>query len=167
MQLCCDQKNDNNERENWERVEEESVNFKPKKKNSISKLDIREWSIELRENDLRFEEENIMKKEISIKKRSLEESRSVKKAKDDLKIREIEIKEELRTLTEKKKDFLRQSSKINHIIIKMIFDCGETIELSRKYKNTECEISLNSEERLGLGKSSFHPITNFTFIART
>ena len=102
MQLCCDKKNDNDERENWERVEEESVNFKPKKKNSISKLDIREWSIELRENDLRFEEENIMKKEISIKKRSLEESRSVKKAKDYRNIREIE----LRTLTEKKKDIL-------------------------------------------------------------
>ena len=152
MHWCCVQKNDNDEWANRERVEEKSVSSKPKKKNGVSKLDIREWGIELRENDLKLEEQNIMEKEINIKKRSLEESRSVKKAKDYLKIREIEIEEELRTLTEKKKDFLRQSSKINHIILKMIFDCGETIELSRKYKNTECEISLNSEERLGLDR---------------
>ena len=154
-----------------ERVEEESVNFKPKKKNSISKLDIREWSIELRENDLRFEEENIMKKEISIKKRSLEESRSIKNAKDDLNIREIEIEEELRTLKEKEKDILLTNKQNEPIILKMIFDCGENIELShrvyvktqieekigkRTEKNmdqTDGEISLNSEERTGLGKS--------------
>ena len=165
MQLCCDQKNDNNERENWERVEEESVNSKPKKQNSISKLDIREWSIELRENDLRFEEENIMKKEISIKKRSLEESRSIKNAKDDLNIREIEIEQQLRTLKEKEKDILLTNKHNEPILLKMIFDCGENIELSKRVymktqreernmdKNTECEISLNSEEISGLGKS--------------
>ena len=165
MHWCCDQKNNNDERENWERVEEESVNSNPKKKKGISKLDISEWSIELRENDLLLEEQNIMKKEISIKKRSLEESKSIKKAKDDLNVREIEIEEELRTLTEKEKDILLTNKQNEPIILKMIFDCGENVELSRRVyvktqrdernmdKNTESKIRLNSEERSGLGKS--------------
>ena len=165
MHWCCDQKNNNDERENWERVEEESVNSNPKKKKGISKLDISEWSIELRENDLLLEEQNIMKKEISIKKRSLEESRSIKKAKDDLNIREIEVEEELRTLKEKEKDILLTNKQNEPILLKMIFDYGENIELSKRVymktkreernmdKNTKCEISLNSEEISGLGKS--------------
>ena len=102
-----------------------------------------------------------MKKEINIKKRSLEASRSVKKAKDDLNIREIEIEEELRTLTEKKKDILLTNKQNEPIILKMIFDCGENIELAHRVhvktqreernmdKNTEGEIRLNSEERSG------------------
>ena len=162
MHWCCYQKNDNDEWANRERVEEKSVSSKPKKKNGVSKLDIREWGIELRENDLKLEEQNIMEKEINIKKRSLEESRSVKKAKDYLNIREIEIEEELRTLTEKKKDILLRKKQI----LKMIFDCGENIELPHrvfaktqskernKDKNIEGEIRLNSEERSGLGKST-------------
>ena len=165
MHWCWDKKNDKDERANWERVKEESVNSELKKKNGISKLDIREWSIELRENDLRLEEQNNMKKEIDIKKRRLEASRSVRKAKDDLNIREIEIEEELRTLTEKKKDILLTNKQNEPIILKMIFDCGENVELSRRVyvktqrdernmdKNTESKIRLNSEERSGLGKS--------------
>ena len=165
MHWCWDKKNDKDERANWERVKEESVNSELKKKNGISKLDIREWSIELRENDLRLEEQNNMKKEIDIKKRRLEASRSVRKAKDDLNIREIEIEEELRTLTEKKKDILLTNKQNEPILLKMIFDYGENIELSNRVymktqreerimdKNTKCEISLNSEEISGLGKS--------------
>ena len=163
---CCDKKNDSDELPNLERVKQESVNSKLKKKNGISKLDIREWSIELRENDLRLEEQNNMKKEIDIKKRSLEASRSVQKAKDDLNIREIEIEEELRTLTEKKKDILLRNKQNEPVILKMILDFGENIELPHrvyaktqreernKDKNIEGDSRLNSEERSGLGKST-------------
>ena len=163
---CCDKKNDNDELANLERVKLESVNSKLKKKNGISELDSREWRIELRENDLRLEEQNNMKKEINIKKRSLEASRSVRKAKDDLNIREIEIEEELRTLTEKKKDILLRNKQNEPVILKMILDFGENIQLPHrvyaktqreernKDKNIEGDSRLNSEERSGLGKST-------------
>ena len=64
------------------------------------------YSFELRENDLRLEEQNVMKKEITMERRCLEKTNSIKRAKDALNIREIEIEEELRTLTEKKQDIL-------------------------------------------------------------
>ena len=159
-----------------ERVEEESMNCKPKKKNGISDLDIREWSIELRENDLRLEEQNVIKKEIIVERRCLEKTRSIKKAKDALNIREIEVEEELRTLTEKKQDILTYKQN-EPIILKMSFDFKENIEISyRVYgktknekkklgkrneqninKNTHLrddhEMRLNEDERTGLGET--------------
>ena len=159
-----------------ERVEEESMNCKPKKKNGISDLDIREWSIELRENDLRLEEQNVIKKEIIVERRCLEKARSIKKAKDALNIREIEVEEELRTLTEKKQDILTYKQN-EPIILKMSFDFKENIEISyRVYgktknekkklgkrneqninKNTHLrddhEMRLNEDERTGLGET--------------
>ena len=116
-----------------EQDEESSSSCKPEKK-GISDLDIREWNIELRENDLRMEEENVTKKEITFGRHCLEEKRSIKKAKDDLNIKEIELEKELRTLTEKKQDI-----KLNEpIILKLSFDFKENIEISYQiYEKTE------------------------------
>ena len=116
-----------------EQAEEESQNCKPEKK-GISDLDIREWNIELRENDLRMEEDNVTKKEITFGRHCLEEKRSIKKVKDDLNIKEIELEKELRTLTEKKQDI-----KLNEpIILKLSFDFKENLEISYKiYEKTE------------------------------
>ena len=151
--------------------DEESINCKPEKK-GISDLDIREWNIELRENDLKMEEENVTKKEITFGRHYLEEKRSIKKTKEDLNIKEIELEKELRTLTEKMQDI-----KLNEpIILKLSFD-KENIEISyqisgrdekkkkkdsslnvisRSAKNKTClfanqEINLNEDQKSGLG----------------
>ena len=154
MYWCCDQSNDSDGEINIERVEEESINCKPKKKNGISDLDIREWSIELRENDLRLEEQNVMKKEITMERRCLEKTNSIKRAKDALNIREIEIEEELRTLTEKKQDIL--TYKLNEpIILKLSFDFKENIEISYKvYEDTKKEKKLGKMNEQSINKNS-------------
>ena len=59
-------------------METADINCKHKTSNGISKLDIFEWSIELRENDLTMDEQNVMKKEIIVGGQ-LEEILSIKK----------------------------------------------------------------------------------------
>ena len=133
MHWCCDQSHDSErsfEEANLDQNLEEFKNFKPEKK-GISDLDIREWNIELRENDLRLEEQNVIKKEITIERRSLEEKRGIEKAKYDLNLKEIEIERELRTLTERKQeDILTKKLIKKPIIMKMSFDLKEDIEIS-------------------------------------
>ena len=115
-------------------METADINCKHKTSNGISKLDIFEWSIELRENDLTMDEQNVMKKEIIVG-RQLEEILSIKKAKDDLNIREIEIEEEFQTLKEKRQDIL--TNEPNESIF-FSFDCGENIGISyRFYEKTQ------------------------------
>ena len=181
MHWCCDQTNasaSSDEEANVERDDEESSNCKPEKK-GISDLDIREWNIELRENDLRMEEDNVTKKEITFGRHCLEEKRSIKKAKEDLNIKEIELEKELRTLTEKKQDI-----KLNEPIrLKLSFDFKENFEISycklyekteqdekksikvsplniisRSAKNKSClfanqETKLNEDQKSGLGET--------------
>ena len=133
MHWCCDQSHDSErsfEEANLDQNLEEFQNFKPEKK-GISDLDIREWNIELRENDLRLEEQNVIKKEITIERRSLEEKRGIEKAKYDLNLKEIEIERELRTLTERKQeDILTKKLIKKPIIMKMSFDLKEDIDIS-------------------------------------
>ena len=133
MHWCCDQSHDSErsfEEANLDQNLEEFKNFKPEKK-GISDLDIREWNIELRENDLRLEEQNVIKKEITIERRSLEEKRGIEKAKYDLNLKEIEIERELRTLTERKQeDILTKKLIKKPIIMKMSFDLKEDIDIS-------------------------------------
>ena len=133
MHWCCDQSHDSErsfEEANLDQNLEEFKNFKPEKK-GISDLDIREWNIELRENDLRLEEQNVIKKEITIERRSLEEKRGIEKAKYDLNLKEIEIERELRTLTERnQEDILTNKLIKKSIILKMNFDLKEDIDVS-------------------------------------
>ena len=133
MHWCCDQSQASDssfEEANLDQNLEEFKNFKPEKK-CISDLDIREWNIELRENDLRLEEQNVIKKEITIERRSLEEKRGIEKAKYDLNLKEIEIERELRTLTERKQeDILTKKLIKKPIIMKMSFDLKEDIDIS-------------------------------------
>ena len=177
MPWCCDQSNTSDEEANTEQDEEVDfckLNCNPERK-GISDSDIKEWNIELRENDLTLEEQNVTKREIAIKRRSLEETRKNKKAKEDLNFKEIEIEKELRTLTEKKQDI--QTNKMNEpIILKMSIDFQENIEISYKVyeqfetgekteaikdQNTKIktclmsdrEIGLNENEKTGLGET--------------
>ena len=73
-----------------------------------------------------------MKKEISINRRCLEEERIIKKNREELDIKEIEIEKELRILTERKQDILTYSLKSNEepIIVKMSFDFKQNLEIS-------------------------------------
>ena len=175
MPWCCEQSNTSDEEANIEQDEAGDfwkLNCNPERK-GISDSDIKEWNIELRENDLTLEEQNVTKREISIKRRSLEETRNNKKAKEDLNFKEIEIEKELRTLTEKKQDI--QTNKLNEpIILKMSIDFKENIEISykvyeqfetskerSKVQNTKIktclmsdrEIRLNEDEKTGLGET--------------
>ena len=130
MHWCCNQTNTSASRDeeaNMEQYVEESINWKPEKK-GISDLDIREWNVELRANDLRMEEDNVTKKETTFVRHCLEEKRSIKKAKDDLNIKEIELEKELRTLTEKKQA----------IMLKLSFDFPENLEIAYQiYEKSE------------------------------
>lgn len=163
MHCCCVKSNDNDEEANLEgvTVNEETIKCQPKKKNGISELDIREWTVELRENDLRSGEQNNMMKE----RRNLDNARSIEKAKDDLNDRKIKIEEGLVVLTEKFNDPNR---------LKMIFDFIEAIERfnmadgkSQKEESVKIEVQninqsiplstdigmrLNEDERTGSGK---------------
>ena len=73
-----------------------------------------------------------MKKEISINRRCSEEERNLKKTREELDVKEIEIEKELRILTEKKQDILTYSLKSNEepIIVKMSFDFKQNLEIS-------------------------------------
>ena len=73
-----------------------------------------------------------MKKEISIKRRCSEEERNIKKNREELDVKEIEIEKELRILTERKQDILTYSLKSNEepIIVKMSFDFKQNLEIS-------------------------------------
>ena len=80
MAWCCDQSNTSDEEAYIEQGETGDIwklNCNPERKN-ISDSDIKEWNIELRENDLTLEEQNVIKREIAIKRRSLEETRKNK-----------------------------------------------------------------------------------------
>ena len=166
MAWCCDQSNTSDEEAYIEQGETGDIwklNCNPERKN-ISDSDIKEWNIELRENDLSLEQHNVTKREIAIKRRTLEETRNNKKAKEDLNFKEIEIEKELRTLTEKKQDI--QTNKLNEtIILKMSidftevykqFETGEKTEAIKDQNakiKTDREIKLNEDEKTGLGET--------------
>ena len=124
MRCCCDKSNDNDEEANLEGVNEETINCQPKKKNGISDLDVREWTVELRENDLRSGEQNIRKKE----RRNLDNVKSIEKAKDDLNNRKIKLDEEIVVLTAEKRTLSDTLNDPNRL--KMSFDFIEAIERS-------------------------------------
>ena len=73
-----------------------------------------------------------MKKEICIERRCSEEERNIKKTREELDVKEIEIEKELRILTERKQDILTYSLKSNEepIIVKMSFDFKQNLEIS-------------------------------------
>ena len=142
-----------------ERVEGESVSCRHEKR-GISDLDIREWGILLRDNDLRLEEQNVMKKEMLIEKHSLEETMKSKKAKDELNIKEIQIEEELRILTEKKQDMLTFIRLDPTILQGYDFEisyrvCGTAVEEEEQNQNSgmldACDLSLDFNEEKGTG----------------
>ena len=152
MRWCCDQSKDGDEEAYMETAD---INCKHKTSNGISKLDIFEWSIELRENDLTMDEQNVMKKEIIVG-RQLEEILSIKKAKDDLNIREIEIEEEFQTLKEKRQDIL--TNKPNESIF-FSFDCGENIGISyRFYEKTQGEEKLRKRKEQNMNTNTSIPL---------
>ena len=176
MPWCCDQSNTSDEEANIEQDEGGDFwkpNCNPERK-GISDSDIKEWNIELRENDLTLEEQNVTKREIAIKRRSLKETRNNKKAKEDLNFKEIEIEKELRTLTEKKQDI--QTKLSEPIILKMSINLKKNIDVFYKVceefeteekteaikdqftKTKTClmsdrEIRLNEDEKTGLGET--------------
>ena len=98
-------------------------------------LDIREWTVLLRENDLSMEEQNIQKKEMTLIEKFSDGEDSFKRTREEIEEKEKIVREELRKLDEKKRALLKYLLKVNNqsclddcVLIKVkIEECAKQI----------------------------------------
>ena len=76
-------------------------------------LDIREWTVLLRENDLSMEEQNIQKKEMTLIEKFSDGEDSFRRTREEIEEKDRLVREELRKLDEKKRALLKYLLKVN------------------------------------------------------
>ena len=92
---------------------------KTKIKKKITALDIKEWTIELRENDICMDEHNIQIKETLIRKQSEENEVFHQAALKELERREKVVMEKMKKIEKQKKFLLGAFDKKKRIIVKL------------------------------------------------
>ena len=126
------------EDDNNEDTEEISSQYSNRRRRGISDLDIREWTIELRENDLTMDERNV-------KKKSAEAEESHKKALHTIEEKEKEIEEKIAEIALEKKQLVR--TYLHNKNDKIIFDNSITVQLKVEEKTKSVVLHVHQKDQ--------------------